>query len=125
MTKVWILEKYITTEAMNKSLNDLNEMYESAKEMGNKEYISMAEEMIQKQKEKMEQNPNGYWSGWEGKSIYKQFCNVAKAAINRAEEGTQFRVVEGEVKDDAKYWTGYKFVKVNDGVLRYLMATSK
>lgn len=28
-----------------------------------------------------------------------------------------------EVVADAKYWPGYKFVKENEGVLRYLMAT--
>ena len=123
MTKVWVLEKYITVEEMNKHLQQSIELLETSKEKGTEEQVAMCEDMVRKQEEKIKENPNGYWSGWEGKSIYKQFCNVAKAAINRAEEGTQFRVVEGEVKDDAKYWTGYKFVKVNDGVLRYLMAT--
>lgn len=123
MKKVWILEKYVTVEEMYKSLEQSNELYASVKESGTEEQIAMVEEMIQKQNDKMEQNPNGYWSGWEGKSIYRQFCDVAKAAIRRADKGTQFRVVEGEVQDDAKFWTGYKFVKENEGVLRYLMAT--
>lgn len=123
MKKVWILEKYVTVEEMYKSLEQSNELYASVKESGTKEQIAMVEEMIQKQNDKMEQNPNGYWSGWEGKSIYRQFCDVAKAAIRRADKGTQFRVVEGEVQDDAKFWTGYKFVKENEGVFRYLMAT--
>lgn len=124
MTKVWVLEKYITVEEMNKHLAMSIELLETTKEKdGSEEAITLCEDMIRKQEEKIKKNPNGYWLGWEGKSIYKQFCNVAKAAINRAEKGTQFRVVEGEIKDDAKYWLGYKIVKVNDGVLRYLMAT--
>ena len=70
----------------------------------------------------MDENPNGHWYGFEGKTNYKQFCDVAKAAIRR-NYGATFRVVEGEIEDDAKYWSGYKIVKVNSGVLRYLMAT--
>ena len=72
---------------------------------------------------KIKENPNGYWSGTEGKTIYKQFCERAKDAIRRHDKDTKFRVIEGEIKDDAQYWTGYKFVKENEGVLRYLMAT--
>lgn len=123
MTKVWILEKYITVEDMNKTLAQNTELYESVKENGTEEQIAMVEDIIQKWNDKMEANPNGYWSGWEGKSVYRQFCEVAKAAIKRADKGTQFRVVEGEVQDDAKYWCGYKFVRENEGVLKYLMAT--
>ena len=66
--------------------------------------------------------PDGRWYGFEGKVIYRQFCDVAKAAIRRNPEG-KFRVVEAEIEDDAKTWNGYKMTKVNDGVLRYLMAT--
>ena len=123
MKKVWILEKYITADGMRNVLGDLSELYESAKESGDEKQIAMAEEMIQKYNDKMEQNPNGYWSGIEGKSIYREFCEVAKATIRRADKDMKFRVVEGVIEDNAKYWVKYKFVKENEGVLRYLMAT--
>ena len=123
MKKVWILEKYITVEDMNKMAEQNAELYESVKADGTEEQIAMVEDMIEKWNDKMKQNPEGYWSGREGKSVYRQFCEVAKDAIRRADKGTRFRVVEGEVKDDARFWTGYKFVKENEGVLRYLMAT--
>ena len=123
MKKVWILEKYITAEEMRNVLGDLSELYESVKESSDVKQIAMVEEMIQKYNDKMEQNPNGYWSGCEGKSVYTQFCEKAKDTIRRADKDVKFRVVEGEIEDDAKYWVKYKFVKENEGVFRYLMAT--
>lgn len=123
MKKVWVLEKYQTTEEMKEQLGFFVDLYESLKEDGTDEQITKAGEMVEMYRNKMEENPNGYWSGIEGKSIYRQFCEVAKEAIRRYGKDTQFRVVEGEIKDDAKYWTGYKFVKENEGVLKYLMAT--
>lgn len=125
MKKVWVLEKYQTKEDMNKTFEQFREMYESLKEDGTEEQIETAKKLVEKQRDTMKNNPNGYWYGIEGKSIYRQFCEVAKDAIRRADKGTQFRVVEGEITDDAKYWTGYKFVRENEGVLKYLMVRVK
>ena len=124
MKKVWILEKFATAEEQAKSYEDLNEMVESVKnnnEMTD-EQIAQLEQAVDNYKKVMDENPNGHWYGFEGKTNYKQFCDVAKAAIRR-NYGATFRVVEGEIEDDAKYWSGYKIIKVNSGVLRYLMAT--
>ena len=123
MKKVWILEKYVTVEEMERTLSDLEQGYEANRDKFTEEQIATMESTLEAYKKKIKENPNGYWLGFEGKSIYKQFCNVARAALERAEKGARFRVVEGEVKDDAKFWTGYKFVKENEGVFRYLMAT--
>lgn len=123
MKRVWVLEKYQTVEDMNRSLEQFIEMYESFKVDGTEEQILNAGKLIEMQRDKMAENPNGYWYGLEGKSVYKQFCEVAKCAIRRADKDAKFRVVEGEIEDDAKYWVGYKFIKENEGVLRYLMAT--
>lgn len=124
MKKVWILEKFASAEEMAKSYEDMKAMVENAKsemEM-TEEQIASVESAVASYKKVMEENPNGRWYGFEGKVIYRQFCDVAKAAIRRNPEG-KFRVVEGEIEDNAKYWTGYKMTKVNDGVYRYLMAT--
>jgi len=123
MKKVWILEKYITVEEMERTLSDLEQGYEVNKDKFTEEQIVIMESTLEAYRKKIKENPNGYWSGTEGKTIYKQFCERAKDAIRRHDKGTKFRVVEGEIQDDAQYWTGYKFVKENEGVLRYLMAT--
>lgn len=124
MKKVWILEKFATTEEEIKHYNDFKELLETAKENNNltEEQISQLNESLANFKKIVDENPDGRWYGFEGKVIYRQFCDVAKAAIRRNPDG-KFRVVEAEIEDDAQYWTGYKFVKVNDGVYRYLMAT--
>lgn len=123
MKKVWILEKFETAEEMTKHYTEFKMMVETAKngEMTD-EQIAQLEQSVAAYKKVVDENPDGRWYGFEGKSIYRQFCDVAKAAIRRNPEG-KFRVVEGEIEDNAKYWVGYKMTKVNDGVYRYLMAT--
>lgn len=123
MKKVWILEKFASAEELAKTQADMEEMLEAVKADDKSEIdIPSVEMAVAKHKEMMLANPDGRWYGFEGKIIYRQFCDVAKAAIRRNPDG-KFRVVEAEIDDDANYWTGYKMTKVNDGVLRYLMAT--
>lgn len=124
MKKVWILEKFESVEDMNKVYTDMKSVVEYAKNNDGwtNEQIDDFENAVIAYESKIKENPNGYWYGFEGKEIYRQFCDVAKAAIRRNPEA-KFRVVEAEIPDDAKYWLGYKFVKENEGVYRYLMAT--
>ena len=123
MKKVWILEKFATVEEMNKSCEFYREAIELMRAEGKDEKeIAHFEEFVLSYEKLIAENPDGRWYGFEGKVIYRQFCDVAKAAIRRNPEG-KFRVVEAEIEDDAKTWNGYKMTKVNDGVLRYLMAT--
>ena len=122
MKKVWILEKFETHEEMVKYLAEYEgEMFEYVKENKPK-HIAEYELFIARYKEQIEANPNGRWIGFDGKSNYRHFCDVARASIRR-NPNAKFRVIEGEIADDAKYWVGYKVVKENEGVLRYLMAT--
>ena len=123
MKKVWILEKFESNEMMVKTLGELEQMFEESKDKLDERGIESMNRTIAYQKKMIEENPEGMWIGWEGKSNYRQFCEVAKDALRRADKSWKFRVVEGEIEDDAKYWCGYKFVKVNEGVFRYLMAT--
>ena len=123
MKKVWILEKYQEISELERQLKEMEELFEENKEKFDANGIETMEKTLGQYRKLIEENPEGYWSGTEGKSIYRQFCEVAKDCIRRHPKGTKFRVVEGEIKDDAKYWTGYKFVKENEGVLKYLMAT--
>lgn len=123
--KVWILEKFESVDDMNKVCADMKSVVEYAKNNNDsftKEQINDFEEAVVAYENKIKENPNGYWYGFEGKTIYRQFCDVAKAAIRR-NPNAKFRVVEGEIPDGSKYWLGYKFVKENEGVYRYLMAT--
>ena len=123
MKKVWILEKFESNEMMVKTLGELEQMFEESKDNLDEKGIESMNQTIASYKKMIEENPEGMWTGWEGKSIYRQFCDVAKAALRRADKSWKFRVVEGEIEDDAQSWCGYKFVKENEGVLRYLMAT--
>ena len=123
MKKVWILEKFESNEMMVKTLGELEQMFEESKDNFDEKGIESMNQTITSYKKMIEENPEGMWIGWEGKSIYRQFCDVAKAALRRADKSWKFRVVEGEIEDNARYWCGYKFVKENEGVLRYLMAT--
>lgn len=123
MKKVWILEKFASHEEMVKHCEENKAMVEMAKNNGmSAEEIASLEEFAANYEKVMNKNPGGRWYGFEGKVIYRQFCDVARAAIRRNPEG-KFRVAEGEIPEDSKYWIGYKLVKVNDGVYRYLMAT--
>lgn len=123
MKKVWILEKFESNEKMIKNLGELEQALEENKGNFDEKGIESMNQAIASYKKRIEENPEGMWIGWEGKSIYRQFCDVAKAALRRADKSWKFRVVEGEIEDNAQYWRGYKFVKENEGVLRYLMAT--
>ena len=123
MKKVWILEKFESNEMMVKTLGELEQMFEENKGNFDEKGVESMNQTIASYKKRIEENPEGMWIGWEGKSIYRQFCDVAKAALRRADKSWKFRVVEGEIEDNAQYWRGYKFVKENEGVLRYLMAT--
>ena len=124
MKKVWILEKFASREEMLKHQEDNKAMVEMAKASGDytAEQIASLEDFVVSYNKVVENNPNGRWYGFEGKIKYSDFCYTAKAALRRNPEG-KFRVVEGEIPDDSKTWIAYKLVKVNEGVLRYLMAT--
>ena len=123
MKKVWILEKFESNEKMVKNLGELEQALEENKGNLDEKGIESMNQTIASYKKSIEENPEGMWIGWEGKSIYRQFCDDAKAALHRADKSWKFRVVEGEIDDNAQYWCDYKFVKENEGVLRYLMAT--
>jgi len=125
MKKVWILEKFESNEKMVKTLNELEQIFEESKANLDEKGIESMNKTINSYKKRIEKNPNGEWVGYQGKSIYRQFCDVARDEIRRADKSCKFRVVEGEIEDNAQYWVGYKFVKENDGVLHYLMATTK
>ena len=124
MKKVWILEKLYRPEETKQSITEMEEMLENIR--NNPEApadgISCMENTISTLKQRLADFPGGYWLGFEGKVIYRQFCQVAKAAINR-NPGCTFLVVSAEIADDAKFWLGYQNPTVNEGVLRYLMAT--
>lgn len=128
MKKVWILEKFENHEEMLKILEDMKDMVEFTKSKDDctDEVISAMNASVARYTQYIADNPDGVWIGLEGKTIYRQFCDVAKAAIRRNRKMNpeiKFRVVEGEIEDGTEYWLGYKMTKVNDGVYRYLMAT--
>lgn len=124
MKKVWILEKLYLPEETRKSIIEMEDMLENIRNNPEApaEGISCMENTISTLKQRLADFPEGYWLGFEGKVIYRQFCQVAKAAINRNPDCT-FQVVSAEIADDAKSWLGYQNPIVNEGVLRYLMAT--
>lgn len=117
MKKIWILEKFETVEEMAKSYEEMTKSLEERNIEKDK-----VESFKEKYKKLLEENPNGIWCGFEGKTNYHQFCEIAKHAIRRNPKG-KFRVVEGIIDDNSKYWIEYEFVKENEKVFKYLMAT--
>ena len=122
MKKVWVLEKFVTIDERERHLHELkamalnNDLTEDQKEL--------AWKMVQAEQKRIEDFPQGEWVGWEGKSNYRQFCEVAQDCLRRYKgRNDQFRVVSAEVEDGAKYWTGYVNPVENKGVLRYLYVT--
>ena len=123
MKKVWVLEKLESNEMMVKTLGELKQAFKECIGNLDEKGIKSMVQTIDSYKKLIEENPNGMWLGWEGKASYRQFCEVAKNALRRAPSSYKFRVIEAEIEDNAEYWCGYKIVKQNDAVLRYLMAT--
>ena len=124
MKKVWILEKFASREEMLKSQAENRVTLEMIKTSDNyaEDQIKDFEEYVADYDKVVENNPNGRWYGFEGKTNYKQFCDRAKTAIRHNPDGI-FRVVEGEIPDNSNVWIGYRFIKENEDVMRYLMAT--
>ena len=122
--KVWVLEKFASPAEMIKTLISMIEIVESSRSSCSAEDSQKLDEDLDLFENKIEENPSGFWSGFEGKISYKQFCNVAKDAIERNPDA-KFRVVEGEIDDKATTWTNYRVVSVNSKVLKYLYATLK
>lgn len=124
MKQVWILERFETREENLKSLQRMNENLEEAKAMGEEKFIVAWEQTIENFKKTIEENPDGYWLGIEGKRNYKDFCYEAKDYMRRhKDDNKKLRVVKAEIEDNAKYWPGYQNPVVNEGVMRYLWAT--
>lgn len=129
MKKVWILEKWLSPEAMERSLNDMKEIADNIAmeaELNHSQRSNVIQEMydsVHKLEMKHSENPDGYWCGWQGKIHYKSFCEYAKQSLRLAKPGDRFRVIEGMIKDTDETWAGYIPVKENPGVLKYLYAT--
>ena len=127
MKNVWILERWISREEMEQSIREMEEMLADCK-ANRPEAVDTAEQLLAYNKKDLESNPDGRWLGYQGKSIYSQFCECAKETMryfcgkNRNEK---FRVVKAEIADDAKDWAGYKNPVENDRVMAYLWATYK
>ena len=125
MKNVWILERFVPAEETKKSIANVYTMMEGCTE---EETLAACREIITNLEKIQQENPKGYWLGYEGKSNYTEFCCRAKDFIRRNENTlvkSGIRVVKAQIKDDAKYWNGYKNAVVNDGVTRYLYATYK
>ena len=124
MKKVWILEKLYTPEETKKSLAETQMILDTPDSnlAATEEPIKVFQSIITSLEQKLVDFPEGYWGGFEGKVIYSQFCQVAKAAIRR-NPNCIFRVVSAEIEDNAWSWMGYKNPRVNEEVMRYLKAT--
>lgn len=124
--KVWILEAFYTREQMEADLIKFKEMRDETKKDETLKHLwDTADMIVENHEKRMAEKPNGYWYGSEGKIKYKEFCEVARAAIERNKgKGLKFRVVKADIADDAETWVGYKNPVENEGVLKYLLATT-
>lgn len=120
MKKVWILQRWETVDEMKEAYNDIKDIIAGCDDL---ELVSQWERVATNCLEIIKNSPNGKWQDVIGRSIYRQFCDVAHEEMSRR-KNEKWRVVEGVIEVDATTWVGYKFTKENDGILRYLYATS-
>lgn len=121
MKKVWILQRWETMEEMTETYNDIKDM---AANCSDEKLEPEWKRLLECHQKTIEDNPNGRWRDIIGRSVYSQFIYVAREQmLLPSNKDKQWRVVEGKIEVDAKYWVGYKFTKENDGILRYLYAT--
>ena len=118
---VWVLEKFITNDEACRTLISLIEEAEELKQSNPQEYENI-DEAIEQFEQKISENTSGFWSGIEGKTRYKDFCQVAKEAIRRHPKD-RYKVVKGEITDGATTWGSYKNAVEHYKVLGYLKAT--
>lgn len=127
MKKVWILEALYTAEEMKRDLDTYLDMIQHDEIKNCKEHLETANILISTAKRHLEEYPNGKWVGYQGKTNYRQFCECACETLSNKNfiSSKEFRVVEALIDDDATYWTNYKVVKENPGVLKYLLSQVK
>lgn len=110
--KVWILEKWITREHMEKEQKNFAEGLAVAKEQGKPEVINALQEAVDMYARNLEKYPDGYWLGWGGKAIYKEFKHEAMGNIvahrKMDKNDCTFRVVTARIPESSKTWIGYK-----------------
>ena len=116
--KCWILEGFVTREKMIENIEMIKGL--EAKDDVQRE---AKEQVLDANIKRLEENPNGYWLGYQGKTRYYQFCDCAKETLRNMKDKMTFRVVEAEIDDKSKTWIGYKVIKENPGVMKFLMAT--
>ena len=119
MKKVWILEGLYTKDEMLSTIKEYTELRDSG-QFTDSEHIDALNKAISRITEALNENPNGKWLGYQGKIIWKQFCECALETMTYLKH-KKFRVVEALIPDDATNWNGYTVVRENEGALRYLM----
>lgn len=124
MKTVWVLENWKTPERMQETINDFEEMLEQGKE--DADFVAKTTHVIEVLKQELIDNPEGIWTGFVGRTNYKQFCWDAQDDLRfwrKKDKTMKFRVVKAEIQDNANTWLGYVNPVENSGVLRYLYAT--
>lgn len=129
MTKVWILERFINPEQMQRDLESTIETLEieKAKEEREEAFIAALERIIIKHKKRIKETPEGYWMGWEGKISYNSFKRIAIEAISRdkrQKNNNKFRAVVALTKKGEKTWINYVNPTVNEAVTKYIYTMS-
>lgn len=120
MKKVWVLEKFETVDHARKIIDEMIEMAENKKDMSETDF-ELIKQVVKNQQIKIQENPDGWWYGFEGKERYPQFIETATKAIRR-NPGEKFRVVRAEIDDKATTWLGYENAVENEGVLNFLLS---
>lgn len=121
--KIWVLEGFITRERLEEAIEEAKAMRNAIAE--DSEHIEAADMLLSIAKRNLDEHPDGYWLGYQGKLNYKVFCWEAKQTMrNLKDRHMKWRVLKAELPDDAKTWVKrYTNGVENDGVLRYLYAT--
>lgn len=123
MKKVWVLERWLDRNFVEKRYNEYVELFSKDTTVKDEDKIKVLDSFASRL---ATPNFEGYWCGYEGKSNYKDFCSVAADFIRRHKnEKYKLRVVSAYIDDDARSWVGYKNPTENEGVLRYLFVKAR
>jgi len=110
--KIWILEKWDSTENMQSKFD------EAVAFSGATENTPLFEMLKTEFQKLIDNTPQGQWSGILAGISYKSFCNNAASII---EDGNTYRVMQGTFDDLSFHWMDYHAETENKLVLNHIM----
>lgn len=120
--KVFILEEFLSKEELEKRLEDSKAILDACATLTdlNCDIVLTLNENVTYNRKMVTENPNGVWRGFAGKYDGQAFLEIALEHIKRSKTGT-YRVVVGEIENNAWTWLGYKNPVISETLTKELL----